>query len=59
MTLGCKAYLDAQQRACYCPGSSNQNGQNYQQKPGKDRDKYSGKKPKDKRNYGWKANDEV
>lgn len=56
MTLGCKSYLDAQQRACFCPSNSqNQN----QPKNGKERDKYNGKKPKDKRNYGWKTNDEI
>ncbi|CRL01605.1 CLUMA_CG014167, isoform A [Clunio marinus] len=48
MTLGCKSYLDSQQRACYCPPTS---------KSGKDRDKYSGKKPKDKKN--WRSNDEI
>lgn len=55
MTLGCKSYLDAQQRACFCPLVGSQN----HPKNGKERDKYNGKKPKDKRNYGWKSNDEV
>lgn len=53
--LGCKSYLDAQQRACFCPSAGNQN----QQKSGKERDKFNGKKPKDKKNYGWKTNDEM
>lgn len=50
MTLGCKAYLDSQERACYCPtpGSQNQN-----QGQGKyDKEKY--KKKQDKKNYNWK-----
>lgn len=51
MTLGCKSYLDAQQRACFCPPVNQNNG--------KERDKFSSKKPKDKRSYGWKNNDEV
>ena len=56
MTLGCKSYLDAQQRACYCPPESGQG----QSKNGKDRDKYNGgKKQKEKKNYGWKTNDEM
>lgn len=67
MTLGCKSYQDAQKRACFCPPvnthnqnqNQNQNQNPNQQKNGKDRDKYNGKKPKDKRNYGWKSNDEV
>lgn len=60
MTLGCKSYLDAQQKACYCPASNtNQNREQNQPKSGKERDKFSGKKPKDKKNYGWKAGDEV
>lgn len=67
MTLGCKSYRDAQQRACYCPpvNPNSGNGDKRQQKPEKERyekyDKYNGngKKQKDKRNYGWKANDEV
>lgn len=55
MTLGCKSYLDAQKLSCHCPPVNSQ-GQN-QPKNGKD--KYSGKKPKDKKNYGWKQNDEI
>lgn len=51
LTLGCKSFLDAQKRACFCPANNDQN----QSKS----DKYSGKKPKGKKNYGWKSNDEV
>jgi secretory phospholipase A2 len=51
MTLGCKSYQDAQERACFCPPANNQ----YQQKNGK----YNGKKPKDKKGYGYKSNDEI
>ena len=61
MTLGCKSFLDAQQRACFCSSAPNpnQNNQN-QQKNGKERDKYNnGKKPKDKKNYGWRSNTEM
>lgn len=48
MTLGCKSYLDAQQRACFCPApNTGKNG------------KFNGKKSKDKKNYGWKSNDEI
>lgn len=54
MTLGCRSYLDAQERACFCPAASNNNHQQ-QQKSGK----YNGKKPKEKKNYGWKSNDEI
>lgn len=55
MTLGCKSYLDAQKRACYCPPvTSNENSN----KNSKDRDKYNGSKKKEKRNYGWKTNEE-
>jgi secretory phospholipase A2 len=61
MTLGCKSYQDAQQRACFCPPVTKQNQQKeqYQQKGGKERDKYNGKKPNDKKKFGWKSNDEV
>lgn len=58
MTLGCKAYLDAQQRACFCPvnGQSQQqyqqsSQQQYQQGKYNEKEKY--KKGK-KNNYGWK-----
>lgn len=54
MTLGCKSYLDAQQRACFCPAAK----PNDNQTPPKN-GKYNGKKPKDKKNYGWKSNDEI
>lgn len=56
LTLGCKAYLNSQQKACYCP-PVNSNSQN-QPKSGKERDKFNGKK-KDKKNYGWKFNEEI
>jgi secretory phospholipase A2 len=58
MTLGCKSYQDAQQRACFCPAAKQKSQNNYQ-KPD-NQQKYNGKKPpKDKRNYGWKGNDEI
>lgn len=67
MTLGCKSYRDAQQRACFCPpvnqNSNNQRSQKTEKERYEKYDKYNnnnGKKQKqDKRNFGWKANDEV
>lgn len=71
MTLGCKSYQDSQQRACFCPSTGNPNqskasgnpnqSKNAQNQPknGKEREKYSGKKQKDKKGYGWKTNDEI
>ncbi|XP_035896757.1 group XIIA secretory phospholipase A2 [Anopheles stephensi] len=63
LTLGCKSYLDSQQRCCYCPPEKTGEGtkpeepnRKYTDSPkgtkdyGKDRDKGS----KDKNKYGWK-----
>ncbi|CAG9799477.1 unnamed protein product [Chironomus riparius] len=47
MTLGCKAYLDAQERACFCPQLGSQNQGKYE------KEKF--KKPKDRKNYNWKS----
>lgn len=47
MTLGCKAYLDAQERACFCPQQGFQNQGKYE--------KEKSKKPKDKKSYNWKS----
>lgn len=36
LTLGCKSYLDSQERACYCPGQQQQqqkNGNGFKKKP--------------------------
>lgn len=40
MTLGCKSYLDTQERACYCGAQSG-------------KEKF--KKSKDKKNFGWRS----
>jgi secretory phospholipase A2 len=47
-TLGCKAYLDAQARACFC--GVNQGGQGGQQKY----DKFEYKQKQKEKKYGWK-----
>lgn len=55
MTLGCKAYLDSQERSCYCSGTTsngydknnNNNGNRKKQKYGKER------------NYGWKDPNDI
>jgi len=47
ITLGCKSYLDAQKRACFCPPVA---GKYNNGKKAKD---------KDKKSYGWKTNDEI
>jgi secretory phospholipase A2 len=58
MTLGCKAYLDAQERACFCPPVNSNNNQQQQQKQQK-YDKNNYKKDK-KKNYGkWEAGSEL
>ncbi len=46
MTLGCKAYLDAQKRACFCSTS----GHNEQQGKYNEKEKFK----KGKKNYEWK-----
>lgn len=63
VTLGCKPYLNAQSKACYCPssGSSSGNNKNKQYKE----QTYSSKRDNrqdDKRkapNYGWKNPEEI
>jgi secretory phospholipase A2 len=47
MTLGCKSYLNAQERACYCGIGAQNTGQKYE------KEKY--KKQKEKKSYGWKS----
>lgn len=46
-TIGCKAYLDSQAKACYCPPSK---ADSYSQNQGK-QDKYNKKKDK----KGWRT----
>jgi len=53
MTLGCKSYLDSQQRACYCPPVG---PQSHSKKSG-ERERDKGRKPKDKKS--WKSGDDL
>ncbi|XP_065360054.1 group XIIA secretory phospholipase A2 [Calliphora vicina] len=57
LTLGCKSYLDSQQRTCYCPPPKPQReDKNNYYKNNNEGDKYyKGKKQK----YGWKASNEM
>lgn len=50
LTLGCKSYLDSQQRACYCPTPKSDFSKDNKKKDPK------GKKPP---NYGWKAGNDL
>lgn len=60
MTLGCKSFLDAQKRSCYCPPvSSSSSSQSNTNKKDKTNNNYNGKKPKEKKNYGWKTGDDL
>lgn len=47
MTLGCRSYLDSQERACYCetPSSSSKSDKDYKNKDYKNKQKYSRDKP--------------
>lgn len=58
MTLGCKAYLDAQERACFCPPQNAQNS-NQQQQQQQYQYQQKFKKGKEKKNYGWKNNGDL
>ncbi|KRK02148.1 uncharacterized protein Dyak_GE29205 [Drosophila yakuba] len=53
LTLGCRSYLDSQQRSCYCapPKSSSYNGN--RQGNGNSREKQQRQK------YGWKDRNEI
>ena len=58
MTLGCKAYLDAQERACHCPpinAQSKNHQQQYQQNKYNEKEKYK----KGKKNYGYKMSGDL
>lgn len=60
-TLGCKPYLTAQSKACYCPsaGSSSKNSKN-KQKEQTYSSKRDNREERDKPpNYGWKNADEM
>uniref|UniRef100_A0A182X5T0 Phospholipase A2 n=1 Tax=Anopheles quadriannulatus TaxID=34691 RepID=A0A182X5T0_ANOQN len=65
LTLGCKSYLDSQQRCCYCPPEKTEGspppppprqeqGKYADSKGSKDYGKDSRDKGKDKNKYGWK-----
>ncbi|KAH8300411.1 hypothetical protein KR018_004500 [Drosophila ironensis] len=55
LTLGCRSYLDSQQRSCYCaPGKSNNRQQQQQQQ------QYSNSRERQQRQkYGWKDRNEI
>lgn len=55
MTLGCKAYLDAQERACHCPPVNAQSKNQQQQNRYNEKEKYK----KGKKNYGYKMNGDL
>ncbi|KAL9903802.1 group XIIB secretory phospholipase A2-like protein [Glossina fuscipes] len=59
LTLGCKSYLDSQQRSCYCPpaGNRQRDDKNYHKSYHSNGDKHYGKNKKQK--YGWKDPNEV
>ncbi|CAO1309109.1 unnamed protein product [Diamesa serratosioi] len=59
ITLGCKSFLDAQKRSCYCPPVSSSSSQSNTNKKDKTNNNYNGKKPKEKKNYGWKTGDDL
>jgi len=59
VTLGCRPYLNAQSKACYCPSSGNSNGNT----KNKHRDQTSRENRQDNKqkapNYGWKNPEEI
>lgn len=63
LTLGCRSYLDSQERACYCPAHTSQgNDRNKKQKS----KYYNGKNGDNNYNkdqtppqYGWKDKNEI
>ncbi|XP_058053799.1 group XIIB secretory phospholipase A2-like protein isoform X1 [Anopheles bellator] len=55
LTLGCKSYLDAQQRSCYCPPEKSDKSDRYAGgEKGQGKDYREKDKGKDKSKYGWK-----
>lgn len=68
LTLGCKSYLDSQERACYCPSTTGSNYENNDRNSAGNRKDYNRGKQKPSappennnqnqnqknRNYGWK-----
>lgn len=66
LTLGCKSYLDSQERACYCPPaptSQSSSGNDRNRKPkskyhnGKGSDSYN--KDQSPPSYGWKDKNDI
>lgn len=53
VTLGCKSYLDSQERACFCPGDNNNKKRNKYGTENTDYNNNNNQKQKPP-NYGWK-----
>lgn len=68
ITLGCRSYLDSQQRSCYCPGQQTNDGSDrgdagYKKKPKYSSDySYNNNNNKNRQkepNYGWKDPNDI
>lgn len=56
VTLGCKSYLDSQERACFCPADSNNKNNKKKNKYGTENTDYNNNNNQKQKppSYGWK-----